>query len=477
MNNDELNNGVPEENINDSENTRMSDTEQNKTEIPCEGYAPNGGDKDSYATYSSNAEKKDQYEEHRYQSGTRSYQSNPDSNREYVPGAASYYTQTPPKKNKGNGAAIAIIICIAIVVCLLFSSIAFALGAWLVGVDTPEIPDVTDEQSIYMTDGITDDVTPPETLPDRSDVTLPQQNTVPDEYFNSIQVAANTINSVVEIRTEAAVTDSFFGQYVTQGAGSGVIITEDGFIATNYHVIDGATKIKVKLFSGETHDAVLWGYDIKNDLAVVKIEASGLSTAVFGNSDNLRYGEHVIAIGNPLGELGNSVSEGIVSAPEREVVVEDQTMTLIQIDAAVNPGNSGGGLFNGASELIGIVNAKSSGEEVDNIGFAIPSSIAFPILEDIIQNQSRSEKAHLGVRIGNSRNGVYISDITPGSDAEKAGLKVNDIILYVDDTRINSSNDLVSVVSTYYVGDKAKFVVYRNGKSVDITVEFTQTAE
>ncbi len=468
-------------------NNNMSDEMNGNTQNSAESSESNGKNIDPYGTYISEDPDRSSFGAHAqnngYQNsaenassdGTRAYRSNPDNSRFNTPGASYSYTQ-PSKNNKGNGTAIVVIVCISVVACLLFSVLAFMLGGWLNnGAYTPEIPEST--TSVETDRNIDSSTDAPETLPDRSDVTLPQVNTVPDEYFNSIHVAANTINSVVEIRTEAAVTDSFFGQYVTQGAGSGVIITEDGFIATNYHVIEGATKIKVKIFSGESYDAVLWGYDIKNDLAVVKIEASGLATATFGNSDNLRYGEHVIAIGNPLGELGNSVSEGVVSAPEREISVEDQMMTLIQIDAAVNPGNSGGGLFNGASELIGIVNAKSTGEEVDNIGFAIPSNTAFPILEDIIQNQSRSEKASLGVRVGNGRNGVYISEITPGSDAERAGLKVNDIILYVDGTRINSSSDLVSLVNTYYVGDKATFVVYRNGKSVDVVVEFTKNAK
>ncbi len=415
--------------------------------------------------------------------GTRVYQSNPDKpytppqpNAQYSYSSYSGYTPPQPEKKKKNSSVTVAVICILIVVVLLFSAVAFALGRYVAnnagGTETltqDTLPTIYDDTDV-------DAVKPADTT--RSDVTLPYEQDTVVPGMDTKVVAAKTVNSVVEIRTEAVVTSQFMGQYVTEGAGSGVIISADGFIATNHHVIEGATKITVNLRNGDSYEATLWGYDIKNDLAVVKIEAQGLQAAIFGNSDNLVVAEEVLAIGNPLGELGGSVSRGIISALSREVTVENQTMTLLQTDASVNPGNSGGGLFNASGELIGIVNAKSSGEGIEGIGFAIPSNTAYPILQDIISNQTTSKKASLGVTVGyDARYGVYISEIVPGSDAERSGLQVNDIILYVDDMRITSSSQLVSVVGSYYVGDTATFVVYRGRNTETVAVEFTNNAE
>ena len=171
---------------------------------------------------------------------------------------------------------------------------------------------------------------------------------------DTAKVVAAVENSVVEITTETVTTSTFFGQYVTQGAGSGVVVSADGYIVTNNHVVDGATNIKVTLANKTTYDATVVGTDEKTDIAVVKINASGLTPAVFGDSSQIVVGQDVIVIGNPLGSLGGSVTKGIVSALDRQVTIENQTMTLLQIDAAVNPGNSGGGAFDANGNLIGI---------------------------------------------------------------------------------------------------------------------------
>ena len=205
----------------------------------------------------------------------------------------------------------------------------------------------------------------------------------------SVQQIASVVSpSVVAITTEQMSGSQtwFGGYYVQSGAGSGVIISQDGYILTCAHVVSGATSIKVQLDSGDTYDATIVGSDSTSDIAVIKIEATGLTPAVIGDSDALAVGETVVAVGNPLGTLSNSVTDGIISALNREVTVEDNDMTLMQTSASISPGNSGGGLFNANGELIGIVNAKSSYSEAEGIGFAIPINSAMSIAQELIQN-------------------------------------------------------------------------------------------
>ncbi len=388
-----------------------------------------------------------------YDGGTRSYTSNPDY-------ATYRHPSQPPKKKSSAG-----IVIICLLAAALLCTGAYFAGRYFGGKDGTNPPVNGEVTGGNVTDAKGDITLSDETL-SYSDIVVQ-----PDEM---VSVVEKTVDCVVEIKTEKVVYGSIFGQSVSQGAGSGVIVTKDGFIVTNNHVIDGAEKVTVRLRSGETYDAVIWGVNTKNDLAVIKIEAQELPVATFGNSDNLKVGQTVIAIGNPLGELGGSVTSGIVSALAREIKIDNKMMTLIQTDAPVNPGNSGGGLFNMAGELIGVVNAKSSGSDVEGIGFAIPSSTAYSIVQDIISNKSSSDKAYLGVEIGQTRQGyVYITKIQDGFDAQKAGLKADDIIFTVDGTMITSANALSTLIASYCVGDTVEIVIYRDGKSQIITVEFT----
>lgn len=412
--------------------------------------------------------------------GVHVYPSNPDYNR-YTPNEP----ESKPKKKKNGTAGV---VCVCVAVCIVFSIAAFVLGRYISNSDGSGVGGNTQD-----TGAVTgDDGNAPKEEVTGSDVTLaygndqsPDEDTVADDYgFPSAnQVAAKTVagkivNSVVEIQTEQTVTNSYFGQYVQEGAGSGVIVSEDGFIATNFHVIENATKITVRLRSGDEYEATLWGYDIKNDLAVVKIEATGLSYATFGDSDKLVVGDDVLAVGNPLGELGGSVTRGIISALQREVSVESKNMTLLQTDTSVNPGNSGGGLFTYSGELIGIVNAKSSGTGIEGIAFAIPSNTARPIIQDIITNRTTTQKAYLGISIAyNSRYGVYVQEVTKGSDAEKAGMQANDVILYVGETRIASTSELSQLIASYYVGDTVSIVVLRGRSTITLDVTFTEQAQ
>ena len=248
------------------------------------------------------------------------------------------------------------------------------------------------------------------------------------------QISSVVSPSVVAITTEQMSGSQtwFGGYYVQSGAGSGVIISQDGYILTCAHVVDGATSVKVQLQNGETYDASIVGSDATSDIAVLKIEATGLTPAVIGDSDALAVGETVVAVGNPLGTLSNTVTDGIISALNREVTVEDNDMTLLQTNASISPGNSGGGLFNANGELIGIVNAKSSYSEAEGIGFAIPIDQAMEIAQQLIENGAVIRPA-LGVKIldvmdantanqlGVSATGVYVVEVTAGGGAEGRG--------------------------------------------------------
>ena len=308
--------------------------------------------------------------------------------------------------------------------------------------------------------------------------------------FNAAQVAAKTKDSVVEIKTETVARDSFFQNYITSGAGSGVVISKDGYIVTNNHVIEDASKINVTFTSNEdkSYTAALVGTDEATDIAVLKIEPSQgmeLTPAVLGNSDKLVVGESVLAIGNPLGELGGTVTQGIVSALGRQLTVENQSMTLLQIDASISPGNSGGGLFNSRGELVGIVNAKSSGTSVEGLGFAIPINTASDTIEDIMNYGYVKGRAQIGVTTvevadiqtaymyGVSELGVYIYSVNSGSGAEKAGLQSGDRIVKIGNREIKSYSDLSAYLQKKSVGDKVSLTSSRKGeqKTVSVTLQ------
>ena len=205
------------------------------------------------------------------------------------------------------------------------------------------------------------------------------------------EITAATLDSVVEIKTESVQTEVFLGQYVTEGAGSGVIIKSDGYIITNYHVIEGANKIIVTTTDEQQYAAQVIGADADNDIAVLKINAANLPAATMGNSDQLNVGDLAVAIGNPLGELGGTVTAGIISALDRSITIDGTTMSLLQTDTSINPGNSGGGLFNQYGQLIGVVVAKSSGSDVEGLGFAIPINTASRVAEQIIEHGNAEE--------------------------------------------------------------------------------------
>jgi len=306
---------------------------------------------------------------------------------------------------------------------------------------------------------------------------------------NISKVAAFASPSVVEIETEQIVSGTFISQYVASGAGSGVIVSIDGYIVTCRHVVNGANNIKVRTYDGKEYTATLVGSDSKTDLAVIKIDETDLQAAVFGTSSDLIAGESCVAIGNPLGSLGGTVTEGIISAVSRELVVNSQTMTLLQTTAAVNPGNSGGGLFNTEGELIGIVNAKSSGDDIEGIGFAIPSDIAKDVVSNIIENGYVTGRPALGIQAieitdilqaqqnGVNRLGVYVYSVVEGSGAEKSGLQRGDYLLEVDGQVISSLSDISSALNNFNVGDTVKVRIIRSEKIYELSIVLSELSE
>ena len=273
------------------------------------------------------------------------------------------------------------------------------------------------------------------------------------------------------------------------GSGSGVILTEDGYIGTCAHVVVGAKSIKVTLNDDTSYDATIIGTDVRNDVAIIKIEATGLTPAALGDSDMLTVGEDVIAIGNPLGELRGTATSGIISAVRRTIEVEGNTMELVQTDAAISPGNSGGGLFNASGKLIGIVNAKVSDTTAEGLGFAIPVNNVLNEINDLLNYGYVTGRAYLGVYTQNvtlrsdfgyffsgGTNCVQIADLVSGSAAEQAGLKVGDLILAIDGTEITSNSDLTDVIARYNAGDTATFTIQRNGSRSDVKVTFAEYA-
>ena len=302
------------------------------------------------------------------------------------------------------------------------------------------------------------------------------------------QVAEMVSPSVVVITTEQVVYSqwSWYGQnQVESGAGSGVIISSDGYILTCAHVVDGASTITVTI-GDKDYTATLVGEDTTSDIAVIKIDADGLTPATVGNSDSLKVGQSVMAVGNPLGELGGTVTGGMISALNRSVTIQGSssvnTMSLIQMDASVSPGNSGGGLFNMNGELVGIVNAKSSSSDAEGLGFAIPINDAIKVAQELLENGYVTGRPYLGItylavtdaqtasQLGVNAYGVYVVEVVKGGPAEKAGLQAGDRIVSVDGTEIASKDDLGTLMQKHAAGDTLSITIARDGQMQTVNV-------
>ena len=306
--------------------------------------------------------------------------------------------------------------------------------------------------------------------------------------MTTAQVSEMVSPSVVVITTEQVVYSqwSWYGQsQVESGAGSGVVISSDGYILTCAHVVSGASNITVTI--GDTdYPATVVGEDDTSDVAVLKIDATDLTPATVGNSDSLAVGESVLAVGNPLGELGGTVTSGIVSALNRSVTIQGtsstNTMSLIQMDASVSPGNSGGGLFNMNGELIGLVNAKSSSSDAEGLGFAIPINDAIKVAQDLLENGYVSGRPYMGItylavtdaqtaaQLNVNAYGVYVVDVVQGGPADKAGLKTGDRIVSIDGTEIAQKDDLGTLIQQHAAGDTLSITVAREGQMQTVSL-------
>jgi serine protease Do len=299
------------------------------------------------------------------------------------------------------------------------------------------------------------------------------------------------INSVVSINT--TITTNVFNQTVQNAsAGSGFIITTDGYIVTNYHVIDKASEVKVTLYNGKTYDATIIGGDSDYDIAVLKIDAADLDAVTFGDSSKLQVGEDIAAIGNPLGQLTFSMSEGIVSSVDRAINVDGTPFNMIQVTAAINPGNSGGPLFNSYGEVVGIVSAKYSSyasSSVEGLGFAIPINDVIAMVEDIMENGRVTNRPYLGMMAGSvtpnyaRQNGlavdygVLVSAVEDGGAAAKAGLRAGDVIVKIGEQKVESMSDLNAVKKSYKAGDTVTVTINRGGTEQQLSLTFDAAPE
>ena len=381
----------------------------------------------------------------------------------YIPNSSSEWggRQKRSKGKMGRVVASVLIPCVAIILALLLGCMTLLIAF----VVTLDIPEEVEHQQVNMGDE--------ELLIVQNSPKIElSQNTDADYVPQSIPEVVQKIgDSVVEISTSQVVNDIFFNQYVTGGAGSGVIITQSddaGYLLTNHHVVTGASEIVVRLTNGEEYNATVLGSDGQMDLAVLRIakkSSETFTTAPIGNSSKLVVGQDVIAIGNPLGSLGGTVTDGIISALDRTVVIDNVSMVLLQHNAAINPGNSGGGLFDAMGNLIGIVNAKTSETGIEGLGFAIPIDIAYAYFNRImVVEPSMGIKVSYGTY--NRVEGLYITDITNGS----IELNKYDRIIAVNGRAVNSSVEYNNEIKDLKSGDSVILTIKRNYVNKDVKV-------
>ena len=428
---------------------------------------PNTNNNESSSTYRYTPERGSQTE---YTGGTpyntdSQYSAGPQN--DYIPGSYSYSPE-PPKKKKGLTAGK--IVAIALVCSLLGGCLGVGATLLLRG-DKTETP--ATGTTVYVGE--------------RQTETVNTARTDTSEQLSPRDVYAQNVNSTVGITT--SITTNYWGYQTTSAAsGSGFILTEDGYILTNYHVIESSNSVQVTTYDNTAYSATIVGYDESNDIAVLKIDATGLTPVVLGDSDDLYVGDEVMAIGNPLGELTFSLTVGYVSALDREVTLSSgTTMDLIQTDAAINSGNSGGALFNSYGEVVGITNAKysssssSSSASIDNIGFAIPINHVKNIVTSIIE-KGYIVKPYIGVSVTTVSSemvsyglpqGAAVKAVSEDSPAAACGLKVNDIITAINGEAVTTSSELVKIVSASQPGDEMTLTVYRQGESELLTLTLT----
>ena len=322
---------------------------------------------------------------------------------------------------------------------------------------------------------------------DRQPVTVQAKKVDGQTKMDPATVYASVVNSAVSINCSATSTNIFGQQTQTASSGSGFIITEDGYVVTNYHVVSGASSVQVTLYNGDTYDATVIGGDSDYDVAVLKINASGLQPVTLGESADVNVGDTVLAIGNPLGELTFSMSQGIVSSCDRAINVDGTPFNMIQVDCSINPGNSGGPLVNLYGEVVGIVSAKYSSYSsttVEGLGFAIPISDVRSIITDIMENGAVTDKAYMAITAGTMNEqmaaqfnidvteGVFVYSVVEGGAGDKAGLRLGDVITKMGDKTLTSRQDLSAAMKGYRAGDTVTLTVYRGGQYIEVELTF-----
>ena len=401
-------------------------------------------------------------------------------------GAPSGDPKKPEKKGKITGKIVAMLLVVALLGSVGGSALTAAINS--IHSDDKEAVQATSSDA---TDASEEDGTNYQLVSHALPDELPTNDT--GKSLTESQVYALAVNSVVGITTEA--TTNVFGQEaVSANAGTGFILTEDGYIITNQHVVAGADTITATLYSGETYAAELVGADASYDIAVLKIDATGLSAVSVGDSDTLQVGESVVAIGNPLGELTWTMTNGIISALNREINTDGNPQNMIQTNAAINSGNSGGPLFDMDGNVIGVTSAKysgstSSGTTIEGLGFAIPINDALRVAYDLVE-YGYVKGAYLGVSLQNLDSstasyyslpvGPRVEEVVEGSCAEKAGVQVGDIIIRFNGVDVETYNDLSGQLKKLEAGDTVEMVVYRKGEEITLTVtldEKPQTTE
>ena len=322
---------------------------------------------------------------------------------------------------------------------------------------------------------------------DRQPVTVQVKKVDGQTKMDPATVYASVVNSAVSINCSATSTNIFGQQTQTASSGSGFIITEDGYVVTNYHVVSGASSVQVTLYNGDTYDATVIGGDSDYDVAVLKINADGLQPVTLGESADVNVGDTVLAIGNPLGELTFSMSQGIVSSCDRAINVDGTPFNMIQVDCSINPGKSGGPLVNLYGEVVGIVSAKYSSYSsttVEGLGFAIPISDVRSIITDIMENGAVTDKAYMAITAGTMNEqmaaqfnidvteGVFVYSVVEGGAGEKAGLRLGDVITKMGDKTLTSRQDLSAAMKGYRAGDTVTLTVYRGGQYIEVELTF-----
>ena len=444
-----------------------------------------GAQNDPYGSYSP-------YGEHRGAYADAGYV--PASDAGAMPKSYSFTAQAErkPKKEKrarrGMGAAAVIALCL---VCAILGGLAGGYALRLFAKDTPAVEQTVPDRGT-------------DAAPDSTVLTVASAGTSKGVTTNEVRSGGEmsatdiyynlALNQVVGVKTEITYTNIF--GYTSKGAvsGSGFIISEDGYILTNYHVIEDAVSggydVQVLLHDGTSYIATVIGYEPDNDVAVLKIDAAGLSAAVIGDSNSMLVGEKVYAVGNPLGELEYTMTDGMVSALDREISSTDsktgqtKTINMFQISAAINSGNSGGPVYNARGEVIGISTAKYSDTGVEGLGFAIPINDAVRIAKDLISDGFVRGKAYMGISVGTVTasaaqyyglvQGAIVGSVEEGSCAEAAGLKESDIIVAIDGKEITSGNELISAKKHYSAGDTAVLKVYRESQYIELTITFDE---